>query len=98
MSEDTPDRMSEDMPDRMSEDISIKIEWASALVPPTPLCGGRRAGLVNKTTGEAKTVINRAKGACLEGCLERLAEGLEGLEGLDGLKGLRGLRAGKGQP
>ena len=31
------------------------IEWASALVPPTPLCGGGRAGSVNKTTGEVKT-------------------------------------------
>ena len=34
------------------------IEWASALVPPTPLCGGGRAGSVNKTTGEVKTIIN----------------------------------------
>jgi hypothetical protein len=27
-------------------------------VPPTPLCGGGRAGSVNKTTGEVKTIIN----------------------------------------
>ena len=33
----------------------IDIEWASALVPPTPLCGGGRAGSANKTTGEVKT-------------------------------------------
>ena len=38
--------------------FQILVEWASALVPPTPLCGGRRAGSVNKTTGEAKTIIN----------------------------------------
>ena len=30
--------------------IYIYIEWASALVPPTPLCGGGRAGSGNKTT------------------------------------------------
>ena len=36
------------------------IEWASALVPPTPLCGGRRAGLVNKTRGEAKNSNQRS--------------------------------------
>ena len=31
------------------------IEWASALVPPTPLCG---AGPGNKTRGKVKTIIN----------------------------------------
>ena len=36
----------------------LLIEWASALVPPTPLCGGGRAGSVNKTTGKVKTIIN----------------------------------------
>ena len=38
--------------------IYIYIEWASARVPPTPLCGGGRAGSVNKTTGKVKTIIN----------------------------------------
>ena len=31
------------------------IEWASALCRRPPLCGGGRAGSVNKTTGEVKT-------------------------------------------
>ena len=33
----------------------LHIEWASALCRRPPLCGGGRAGSVNKTTGEVKT-------------------------------------------
>ena len=33
----------------------LYIEWASALCRRPPLCGGGRAGSVNKTTGEVKT-------------------------------------------
>ena len=35
--------------------IIFLIEWASALCRQPPLCGGGRAGSVNKTTGEVKT-------------------------------------------
>ena len=45
--------------DRISLEASIAgrvyIEWASALCRRPPLCGGGRAGSVNKTTGEVKT-------------------------------------------
>ena len=51
-------------------------------MPPTPLCRGGRAGSVNKTRGEVKTIINdHIPSRLLPVAWERLAGGFEALQG-----------------